>query len=137
MSTKKKKKTMRATLRKNTGEKMNYRTMAHELYAMQLGWPDYKLGEALILHVLERDSGCLTLAEILDEINLKKASRGWKPKTTCNMFFHYTTSLKRKGLVARCYGVGRNWRGPRIYMLTEKAYEEARRLRNGLEDVES
>ena len=132
MSTEKKRRTMGRSLRENTGDRMNYRTMAHELRAMQLGWPDYKLGEALILHVLEKNGGCATLVEILEEINLKKASRGWKPPTTSKMFFHYAAMLKEKGLLVRHYGTGDGWRGPRTYVLTERAYEEARRLRTCL-----
>lgn len=134
MSTEKKKKSIRKRLRKDTGKRMNYRTMAHELYAMQLGWNDYQLGEALILYVLERDGLGLKTQDVLNRINWKKLERGWKPETTRRMFSDYVSSLVRKGLVNRVYigGKGRMAR----YSLTERAYEEARRLRSGKDLVE-
>ena len=131
MSTKKKRKTMRETLRRDTLGMMNYRNMAHYLSAIKLGWPGYKLGEALIMHVLENE-GELETPELLGRINFKKALKGWRPKTTLNMMFHYMAPLREEGLVERVYPRGKNWRsGHRLYYLTDEARNRAIELRKG------
>ena len=138
MTQEKRRRTIRASLRTNTGERMNYRTMAHELRAMGLGWPYYKLGEALILRTLERKAqNPLTSTEILERVNAEKEERGWKPEMTREMFFHYAARLKRQGLIARFYPTGEGWKKqPRIYDLTEKAYNTAKNLRGELCNIQ-
>ena len=132
MSTEKKRETMRATLRRETGEKMNYRNMAHERRAVRLGWPGYKLGQALILKVLAK-GGEMRLQDILKSINLIKASKGWRPETTERMLIYYMAGLREEGLVDRVYPRGHNWRGARIYFPTERVLERERA--NKLEKV--
>ncbi|MCX6748587.1 MAG: hypothetical protein NT076_03200 [Candidatus Pacearchaeota archaeon] len=138
MTREKRRRTMKASLRTDTGERMNYRTMAHELNAMRLGWPDYKLGEALILRTLETEAPIpMTSSEILARVNTEKEERDWKPEMTRSMFFHYAARLKRQGLMRRFYPTGKDWRKqPRIYDLTEKAYDAARNLRGKLCDFQ-
>jgi len=129
MSRQKKVKTIRKTLRRITGERMNWRTMAHELNAMKLGWPDWRLGEALLLYVLEREGKSKT-PELLKKVRQEKAKRNWRPhEMKDSMFSVYMGRLKGEGFVLRTYGVGRDYLGPRSYELTEKAIERARMVR--------
>lgn len=129
MSKQKKVKTMRKTLRRITGERMNWRTMAHELNAMKLGWPDWRLGEALLLYVLEREGKSKT-PELLKKVRQEKAKRNWRPhEMKASMFSIYMGRLKGEGFVLRTYGSGRDYLGPRSYELTEKAIGRARMIR--------
>lgn len=127
MSAKRRGATARESLRKNTGDFMNYRNAAHVFYAMSVGWPDYKLGEALILYVLQRSDGSLETPELICQINFKKGLEGWKPVTSVRMFYHYAASLRGAGMIDRLYPRERNWRtGSRSYCLTDLAYESMR-----------
>ena len=123
MSSSKKRATMHESMRRDTGSLMNYRNAAHVKYAMKVGWPGYKLGEALILHVLQGGEGGLETPEIIRRVNRKKKTEGWKPELNIRMFYWYASSLKGKGLVERIYPRGKNWRkGSRVYCLTDLAY---------------
>jgi len=135
MSGEKKGRTARKSLEKNTGELMNYRNAAHVFYATEIGWPGFKLGEALILYVLQRGEGMLEAKEIVRRMNHKKAERGWKPATNMARFYHLVSSLKSQGLVDRDNPRGKEWRTkPRSYYLTDLAYERMRGVGDGLAD---
>ena len=132
MSKRKQKKSIRASMRRDTGGRMNYLAMVNEVRAMQVGWPDCQLSEALILYTLERE-GVLETPSVLAFVNDKRTLEGWRPLMSHQRFCECTSSLKRSGLIETVYNerpVSNRRKLPRKYQLTEKAYETiARRAR--------
>ncbi len=126
MSWENRKKRLLKTLRRDTGDVMNYRHHANQLRAMRIGFPDYELSHALVLYALE--NGPSQTPEILTRINAKRKRENWKPsEMSYRRFIACIIDLKRDGLVRRVSmaGLGLAWRKmPRIYSLTEKAIKE-------------